>query len=823
MLVPVGWMEEYVPGGAGKADAAERMALSGSNVEGEKEIGDGSVTGVVLGRLTKVWPHPDSDHLLLCMADAGADEELQIVTGAPNVREGDYIPVAVQGAVLPGGLRIKKGKMRGEVSEGMLCSAQELGFDDKVVPLACKDGIWILPEEVRRDELLGKDIFEVLGLVHQRVIEFEITPNRPDCLSVYGLAAEYAAVYDLPLAPVETAGFGDRSAPVEGQAPLRSDGEGGKRAEDYIKVGIAKPEYCSRYVARVAEDVVIGESPWWLQKRLMLAGMRPINNIVDITNYVMLELGHPIHAFDIREISGGVINVDTAEAGGKFTTLDGTEHTLYEDTLLIKDGTRGVAIAGVMGGLNSEITDDTKTILIEAASFSPDSVRRTSKKLGVRTEASSRFEKGVPAELSKAAADRVCRLITLTGAGTVLAGAADCYPVPQEQKTIAVRTARMNQVLGTGLSAEEMAVILKRLGVGAEVTAAGDLAVSPPVTRLDLAEEIDISEEIARIYGYDRLGSTIHADNAEAGVSKSWALRRVLRDTLTGFGLSEIQTYSFVSPSGVSMIGAEGDRDKNAFVRLINPLGEENSVMRTTLLPGLIEALARNYNHSAEDCRLFETGNTFRDYINEEGLPAEGLSLCAGVYGKGADFFFLKGCTEKLFRKFGLGAPVFEPASDIPTFHPGRCACVKGAEGEAYGVIGELHPDVAERFGIGERVCCLELDYDLLADGASMDRAYTPLPKYPAVLRDIAMLVDDEVPVGRLLEIIRQRGGRILEAAELFDVYRGRQVPEGKKSLAFGLVFRDSEKTLTDDDAGKAMTKILKGLADEAGAVLRDV
>ena len=808
MLVPVSWMEEYVPGGAGKDDVPARMALSGSNVEAVKVFGDGSITGVVLGRLTKVWDHPDSDHLLICLADVGAEEELQIVTGAQNIAAGDFVPVAVNGAVLPGGVKIKKGKLRGEISDGMLCSAQELGFDDKVVPLACKDGIWILPEEARDAAMLGRDIFEVLGLAGEKVIEFEITPNRPDCLAVYGLAAEYAAVYDLPLEPV---------AP-----PSEGDGDAGKRAEDYIKVSIARPEHCSRYVARVAEDVIIRESPWWLQKKLMLAGMRPINNIVDITNFVMLELGHPIHAFDIREITGGEINVDTAKAGEKFTTLDGTERTLYEDTLLIKDGSRGVAIAGVMGGLNSEITDDTKTILIEAASFSSDSVRKTSKKLGIRTEASSRFEKGVPAGLSGIAADRVCSLISQTGAGTVLAGAADCYPVQQAETEIVVRPGRMNAVLGTALSAEEMAAILKRLGIGAEITKDGNLTVKPPITRLDLREEIDVSEEIARIYGYDRLGSTIHADNVEAGVPDSWTLRDVLRDMLTGFGLSEIQTYSFVSPSGVSKLGAESDSDMSAFVKLINPLGEENSVMRTTLLPGVIEALARNCNYSAKDCRLFEIGNTFRSIIGEDGLPAEEMSLCAGVYGEGADFFFLKGCLEKIFEKFGLGGLVLEPAADIPGFHPGRCARIPVRE-EYGGVIGELHPETAARFGIEERVCCLEISFDLLARFADMDRAYKALPKFPAALRDIALIVDDETPVGQLLGIIRQRGGRVLEEAELFDVYRGKQVPEGKKSLAFGLAFRDPERTLTDEDVAKAMKKILRGLEEEAGAVLRDI
>ena len=815
MLLPVTWMEEYVPGGAGKKDVAERMTLSGSNVETCKTFGNGSVTGVVLGQLDDVSPHQDSDHLLICKVNIGEEELIQVITGAQNVKKGDFVPVATVGAVLADGLRIKKGKMRGEISDGMLCSAPELGFDDKVTPLSSKDGIWILPEEFRNVDLLGTDIFGVLGLANAEVIEFEITPNRPDCLAVYGLATEYAAIYDQELAPIETldSDSSDSCYPA------------GRNANDSIKVGISKPELCFRYIARVADDVVIKESPWWIQKRLMLAGMRPINNIVDITNYVMLEIGHPIHAFDIREISGGEINVDTANAGEKFVTLDGVERTLTDDTLMIKDGEVSVAIAGVMGGLSSGITSDTKTILIEAASFSKNSVRQTSKKLGIRTEASSRYEKGVPAELSKIAADRVCKLIQLTGAGTVLAGASDCYPVHQEQLSISVRPEKVNAVLGTTLSSDDMKKLLSRLGIVAEDASNGTLVVAPPITRLDLIEEIDIIEEVARIYGYDKLEITLHSDSIESTVSKSWALRDVLRDMLTGFGLSEIQTYSFVSPSGISLIGAENDTEKNAFVKLINPLGEENSVMRTTLLPGLLEALTRNYNYSAKTCRLFEIGNTFKNNLTEEGLPKEAFSLCAGVYGEGFDFFYLKGLILQVFKKLGIAEPVFESVADIPTYHPGRCAriIVQSEVPVSYGVIGELHPDAAARFGISERVCLLEINYDLLAENAEMARTYTPIPKYPAIYRDIALVVNEDVSAAALLDIIKSRGGKILEKAELFDVYRGKQVPEGKKSVAFGLTFRDPTKTLTDEDAAKSQAKILKAFSEEGVAELRDV
>jgi phenylalanyl-tRNA synthetase beta chain len=826
-------MEEYVSGRFSQEDVAERMVMSGSNIEAQERFGT-NVTGVVIGKVLEVWPHPDSDHLVVCRVDVtrgaertahgaidelvaaeaaaatrgerGEREVLQIVTGAPNVSAGDFVPVAVHGAALPGGVTIKKGKLRGEVSEGMICSAQELGFDDKVVPMHCKDGIWTLPKEFRADKYIGTDALDALGLRFASVIDFEITPNRPDCLSIYGMAREYAAVYDRPLEPIEVLAREDASLAGAGQT-----------AEDFVKVQIAKPELCPRYIARVATDVVIEDSPWWMQQRLMLAGMRPINNIVDITNYVMLELGHPIHAFDITEIAGGEILVDTAAAGEKFTTLDGTERTLDADTLLIKDGRRGVAIAGVMGGLNSEITDATTTILIEAACFTAAGIRRTSKKLGLRTEASSRYEKGVPAELAQTASDRVCQLIQLTGAGKVLPGAADCYPAPQAKTTIMARAGRINAVLGTGISADDMAALLRRLEMGVEVKGE-QLLVTPPAVRIDLKEEIDLSEEVARLYGYDKLPASLHADSVSSGVSKSWFVRGILREVLTGAGLSEIATYSFVSPEGVALIGAQNDPKKTDFVRLLNPLGEENSVMRTTLLPNMLEVLARNFNRGNEEAFLFEIGNTFHATSNNE-LPSERLSLCAAWYlrGGGADFFLLKGVLEKAFARLGLGAPALVPTDDLPTWHPGRCAAV--AE---YGVIGELHPDVSARYGIEERVVAFELDFDALAEAAVTAREYSPLPKFPAAPRDIALIVDEDVTAGRLEAVIREKGGRTLESVALFDIYRGKQVPEGKKSLAFSLTFRAKDRTLTDEEVNKTQARIVKALESETGAALRD-
>ena len=818
MRVPISWMEEYTEGRVPRnADIFERMVMSGSNIETVSEPGQGTAN-IVLGRVMDTAPHPDSDHLVLCRVDVGpaSEEPLQIVTGAANVKAGDWVPVAMHGAVLSDGTQIKKGKLRGERSEGMLCAAQELGFDDKVVPLASKDGIWILPEDLHNEASLGKDFFEVAGFAHDRVIDFEITPNRPDCLSVRGMAREYAAVFELALLPVKTL---PREAETAGD---------GSRADNLISVRIEKPALCARYVARVAEDITIRQSPWWMQRKLMLAGMRPINNIVDITNYVMLELGHPIHAFDIREITGGEINVDTAVEGESFTTLDGVTHTLGEDMLLIKDGARAVAIAGVMGGLNSEIRKDTKTILIEAASFDADSVRRTSKTLGLRTEASSRYEKGVPPELSEVAADRVCALIEEIGAGRVLPGAADCYPAPPAREAIQMRPSRVNAVLGTKIPAEEMIALLRRLGMDAE--GSGDqYQVTPPYVRVDLKEEIDLVEEVARLYGYDNLEMTLPAGREAVSASKSWKLRGVLRDTLTAAGYSEIQTYSFVSPAGVEKLGAGGDPNAVDFLYLLNPLSEEGSAMRTILLPEMLETLARNANRGVPECFAFEIGNTFHTRGAGE-LPHEAISLCAAAYtglgpsgarGRPLDFFSLKGLAETIFAKLGFGSIRFVPEGNDPVWHPGRCARIY-YDNIRLGALGEVHPDACARFGLDTRIYALVLNFKKLTEFARLDRAYRALPKFPAAARDLALLAPEDTAAGELERIIREKGGANLESVALFDVYRGKQVPEGKKSFAFNLVFRAPDRTLTDEEVNVAVARILRAAEGEAGAVLRE-
>ncbi|MDR1135689.1 MAG: phenylalanine--tRNA ligase subunit beta [Clostridiales Family XIII bacterium] len=843
MLVPLNWIKEYVDIDAGIDEFCERMIMSGSNLEGVRTYGEG-LHKIVIGKVLSVKPHENSDHLVVGLVEVGAEAPVQIVTGAQNVTEGAYVPVALVGSVLPDGLKIKKGRLRGVDSYGMMCSAQELGFDDKVVPIAHKDGIWLLEGEYEP----GTDFAEAVGLRND-VVDFEITPNRPDCLSIIGMAREAAATFDKKLRLPDT----------------RVNDAHEKKASDFISVEVKNPELCSRYIARVVTDVKIEQSPWWMQKRLMLAGMRPINNIVDITNYVLLEYGHPLHAFDIRTVEGGKIIVDTAEEGEKFVTLDGSERLMSGDTLMIKDAAKPIGIAGVMGGLNSEIQNDTETILIECACFNSDCIRLTSKKLGLRTEASARYEKGISPELAKEAADRVCALIVLLGAGRVVSGAVDIYAGQAAPEPIKLRVSRVNKVLGGEMSGALIKSYLERLEM--KVAGAGDsLEVLPHYTRLDLKEEVDLIEEAARIHGYDKLGVTLPGGGGIAVKPRSRSLCDAARGALTGMGYNEIQTYSFVSPKGVETARIPEEGGTRDFVRLINPLGEENSVMRTVLLPNLLEVLGRNYSRNIEAARAFEIGNTFRmapasaadgitaaalstsggvvsaandtaanslptvalstsggvvSTADDAELPKERISMSIGLYGNGVGFFTLKGALETLFGTFGL-TPEYRAERDAPTYHPGRCAAVY-LDGERIGTFGELHPDAARRYGIGVRCYVGEVDMESVAGKADVMRYYRPLPKYPSVDRDMALVVDEEVTVRELTDVIRSHGGKILESVKMFDVYRGKQIGEGKKSVAFNLVYRSAERTLTDEEAALEYEKTLTALSEKLGAVLRDI
>ncbi|MCQ4637184.1 phenylalanine--tRNA ligase subunit beta [Anaerovorax odorimutans] len=810
MLVPIEWLKDYTDIDIDTKEFCDRMIMSGSNLETCEYFCE-EMENVVVGRIEKIEKHPDADKLVVCMINVGRDEPVQIVTGAPNVFEGAYVPVALHKSRIPGplhgkekeegGTKITKGKLRGVESFGMLCSAGELGFDDKVVPVAHKDGIWILEEEYP----LGQDFAEALGL-KQAVVDFEITPNRPDCLSMVGMAREAAATFGGSLNYPDTACVSETD----------------KQAKDFIQVEIKEPELCRRYAARIVTDVKIGQSPWWLQKRLMYAGMRPINNIVDITNFVMLEFGQPIHAFDIRQIADNKIVVERAAEGETFTTLDNTERTLTEDMLLIKDGQRGVAIAGVMGGLNSEIEADTTTILVESANFNGDSVRATSKKLGLRTEASSRFEKGIDPNLCQAAADRVCRLIEILGCGKVASGTVDVYPKEFTAPVIDVRVSRINSVLGTDLSREEMVSIFESLEM--KVEGNGEvMKVTPPTIRQDLLTEVDFVEEVARMYGYDKLPVTIPKGNSEAGKSKERTLVDLARDTLCALGANEVQTYSFVSPRGVDDVRIDEDSWERAFVKITNPLGEENSVMRTILTPNMLEVLARNYSRNIESVRAFEIGSTFMEnIIDPEKLPDEQTGLCIGMYGKDTDFFTLKGMVTEMLKILGVKEVTFTAESEYGVYHPGRCARISVGD-EELGIMGEIYPDVAEKFGIGTRAYVCELFFDSVIRRADIEKAYQPLPKYPATSRDIALLVDEEIQVGDIESIIKEQGKTILEKVQLFDVYRGKQVAEGKKSVAFALTYRDKNKTLTDEDVAKVHDKVLEALKEKVNAVLREI
>ncbi len=795
MLVPISWLNQYVKiNHIESKKFYDEMIMSGSNIENVHHYGDG-IKKVVVGKVLKVEKHPDADKLFVITVDIGS-ESLVIVTGADNVKKDDYVPVVQSGGWLPGGIKIKKGKLRGIESNGMLCSAQELGFGENVVPSDIKEGILILDQAYP----MGMDILEALDL-KEDVVEFEITPNRPDCLSILGIAREAAAV------------FSDTLIYPPKEIKRNTD-----NINEYISVEIKKPDLCKRFAARVVKDITIKHSPWWLQKRLMTCGVRPINNIVDITNYVMLEYGQPLHAYDLRYISGNKIIVDTASENQKFTTLDGAERKLDSNMLMINDEKEAVGLAGIMGGLNSEIKNDTVSILIEAANFDADNVRASSKKLGLRTEASSRFEKGIDPNLALDAVNRACKLIEELGAGTIISGAIDIYPKIEEPRSIKVRSDRINALLNTNLSVNELADLYRRLEMKVDL-GKDALYVQPPTVRLDLKEEVDMLEEAARIYGYDNLDATVPKGYNQGGNSSKLDLQNIIKEVLIAAGLNEIQTYSFTSPKGVDMIKLPKTSIKRNWIRLINPLGEENSIMRTTLAPNMMDTLLINYNRNINKAAAFEIGRVFLPSDTE--LPNESISLVLGAYGQENDFYMLKGIVETLFDKIGIKGAEYEPEANHSTYHPGRCANIL-YKNEFLGIIGEIHPDVAENYDICPRVYLCELDFDSMFLNAQTDRIYFSLPKYPAIDRDIAIVVEEKVYVREIENIILQNGGKILENVELFDIYRGKQVKEGYKSVAYSLTYRNAKKTLTDEEVNKVHSRIIKVLKEELGAELRE-
>lgn len=797
MKMPYKWLREYAPVDVDVKRYCAHMTMTGSKVEGYESFAD-QIQNVVCGRIEHIEQHPNADKLVVCQLNVGS-RTVQICTGATNVSVGDLVPVALDGALLPGGHEIHNTVMRGVASNGMLCSIGELNLTTHDVPYAIADGILILQEEGAKP---GDDIRAVLGL-DDTVIEFEITPNRPDCLSMIGLARETAASFEVPLAL---------------PAPEIKHATGDIR--EHLSVEITAPDLCTRYAAAMAKNIKIEPSPKWMRERLRNAGVRPINNIVDITNYVMLEYGQPMHAFDYACIEDQKIVVRRSQPNEAVTTLDGVVREVAPDTLLIADPKKAVGIAGVMGGQNSEITEETRMIVLESATFSGSSIRVSSRKIGMRTEASGRFEKGLDSDNALPALLRACELIEQLGAGELIGGVIDAYPAPKQPRVIKLEPERTRRFLGADISDEEMRRSLTLLGFGVN---GNDITV--PSWRDDVVEFADLAEEVARIYGYDKIEPTSFAGEATmGGLNARQAFERDVRRAAASVGFSEAITYSFLSPKAFDRIALPADSALRFATRLINPLGEDQSLMRTTPVPAMLEAVARNYNYRTPSLRLFELASVYLPVVRDGAvvageLPEEKKYLTLAVYGDG-DFYTLKGAAAAIAHSLSIGDLTVVPCRDNPTYHPGRCGKVL-AHDTVVGVIGQIHPAVAAEFGIDAEVYFAELDLALLQPLCDTSRVYRPLPRFPALTRDLAVLVDESVTVLELERVIDRVGGAALASRKLFDVYRGAQVPAGKKSVAFALSFRHPDRTLTDVEADADLAAIRAGLETEFGAELR--
>ncbi|SKA83638.1 phenylalanyl-tRNA synthetase beta subunit [Clostridium sp. USBA 49] len=793
MKVPYKWLKDYVDIDISVKELGDRLTLSGSKVEEIITSGD-EIQNVVTGKILKIEPHPDAEKLVICQLDVGNGEELQIVTGAENMKEGDIVPVALHGSTLPNGVKIKKGKLRGVVSNGMMCSEEELGIagEEHV------HGLMILP----KDTPIGKDIKEVLGL-NKSVIDFEITSNRPDCLSIVGIARETAATLG------KTLKFPDISYKASSKENIN----------DILKVEVRDNTLCRRYMARGVKNVKIAPSPAWMQERLLDAGVRPINNIVDITNFVMLELGEPMHAFDRREISSNTIVVDRAEDGEKFVTLDGIERTLNSEVLNIKDGNKTIGIAGIMGGLNSEVKEDTNEVIFECANFDGTNIRISSKNLGLRTEASSRFEKDLDPNLAQIALDRACNLVETLGCGEVMEGTIDIYPKVYKEKVIEVSVSWVNKFLGTNIEGQEMKECLDRLELRT-VLSNDTLIITVPTFRSDINIKEDVAEEIARIYGYNNIPvSIMNSISLHGGKNTKQKLTDKIVETLIGCGLNEAISYSFISPKVFDKILLPKDSTLRNAVVIKNPLGEDFSIMRTTTIPSMMEALARNYSRNNEEVKLFEIGKVYIPKEDSNKLPDEKNIITIGMYGN-VDYLDLKGIVENILDTLGIDNASFKRESENPTFHPGKTAALY-IKKDLIGTLGEIHPDVSENYRIDERCYIAVLNLDVLIKSSNMNKKYKPLPKYPAVTRDLAVLVDDSVLVQEIEDIIKKQGSNMVERVKLFDVYKGNQIPEGKKSVAYSITYRLENKTLTDKEVNKVHDKILRSLEHNLGAKLR--
>ena len=798
MNTSLSWIKMYVPDlDVTAQEYTDAMTLSGTKVEGFEEL-DADLDKIVIGQITKIDRHPDADKLIICQVNIG-NETIQIVTGAPNVKEGDKVPVVLDGGrvagghdgkMTPGGIKIKKGKLRGVESYGMMCSIEELGSSREMYPEAPEYGIYIFPEDAK----VGESAIKALGL-DDVVFEYEITSNRVDCYGVLGIAREAAATFDKKFCPPEVKVTGND-----------------EKASDYVKVTVQDPDLCTRYCARVVKNVKIGPSPKWMQRCLASNGIRPINNLVDITNYVMEEYGQPMHAYDLDHIEGREIVVRRAAKDEKFVTLDGQERTMDDSVLMICDGKKPVGIAGIMGGENSMITDNVHTVLFEAACLNGTNIRLSSKKIGLRTDASGKFEKGLDPNNAQAAIDRACQLMEELGAGEVVGGMVDICNEVRLPSRVKFEPDRINALLGTSLTKEEMLGYLAKVELTYD-EASGEIVA--PTFRQDIHCMADVAEEVARFFGYDKIPTTLPTGEATTGrLPFKLRIENLARDIAEYCGFSEGMTYSFESPKVFDKLRLPEDHMLRSAITISNPLGEDYSIMRTSTLNGMLSSLATNYNRRNKDVRLYELGNVYLPKsLPLTELPDERTLFTLGMYGKG-DFFDMKGVCEEFFEKAGMKKGVeYDPADKKPYLHPGRQADML-YEGKKVGYLGEVHPLTADAYGIGERAYIAVIDILSVLEFAGFNHKYTGIAKYPAVSRDLSLVVPHQVLAGQIENVLIQRGGKILESYQLFDIYEGSQIQAGYKSMAYALVFRANDKTLEESEISAAMKKILNGLED---------
>ena len=792
MDLSIRWLNDYVDTkGIGDRDFAEDVTMSGSKVERVSHEA-ANISGIVVGKVLSIDKHPNADSLVVCSVDVGYDK-LTIVTAAKNLTVGDKVPVATNGAVVANGTKIVTSDLRGVESQGMFCSVAELGLTVNDFPYAIENGIFVIEEECE----LGQDIRDAIGL-NDTIVEFEITSNRADCLGVLGLAREVAATYNKP--------FNHPHPVIE-----HEEGD----INDLLKVEVENKELCKRYVARAVTDIKVGPSPRWLRERLRASGVRPINNIVDITNFVMLEYCQPMHAFDIENVKGHKIVVRNAKDGETITTLDEVERKLSPEMLVICDEEKPSAIAGVMGGLTSGINPDTKTIIFESANFMGSSVRKTAQKLGLRTESSGRFEKGLDSRVCSEAADRACQLIEMLGAGKVVGGRIDIDNDDKGDIRIPLNHDWINNFLGINLSADEMKDILRKI----DFTIDGDTVI-PPHFRIDIHHKADVAEEIARFYGYDKITNTPIQGACCGIVTRRQHLEEAAAEAMLAQGLDEICTFTFISPKLLDKALIPQDSSLRNFVKILNPLGEETSVMRTTAIPSMLNTLSLNYNNRNPEAAFYELAKEYIPHESVDELPDENISLMIGMYGEDTDYYRLKGAVEAFLDAFVITDWDVEPIHNNPTFHPGRCAEFK-VNGETIAVLGEVHPTALNNFSIGTRAYVAKIDFDKCCELAKWgEKEYQGMPKFPASTRDLALLCDEEMPVLKLEKAIKSAVGDILEEISLFDIYRGEQIPAGKKSMAFALKMRSADHTLKEEELNDAMKKAMDK-ASELGCQLR--